>query len=162
MGEEINNKELGFYTLKTVIFIIGIWILKLIIISLPFIKEMSIPGLFFPASRLINTLFILLIVFFLIKFGVEIRKIWKLDYPKYAKVGIIISMLVFLIALIILYGVTKEYIYQFSTTSEPLLALQIVSLIITVLLLFIPAKIIYQSLPKWLETLKDRISQSND
>lgn len=159
------NKEvrvLGLFTLRTLVTLIGIWILKLIIVSLPFVKELTIPNFPLTVIQIVNLLIDIVVVTMILNFGLGLSKYWPLEFPKAPEAGIVFTMLTYLIGLIVAYGAIKDLLDSLVDESEPVLILQIVFLVTAVLLLTRAALVVYQSLPKWLANLRDSLSTPPD
>ena len=155
-------KVIGLYTLRTLVTLLGIWILKLIVVSLPFFKELSIPNFPFTILQIVNLLIAILIVAIILNFGFVLNKYWPLEYPKVPEAGVVFSMLIFLIALIAAYDSVKGLLDTLLEGPEAVLILQITFLVISALLLVRAALVVYISLPKWLNSLRDSITTPPD
>ena len=155
-------KVIGLYTLRTLVTLLGIWILKLIVVSLPFFKELSIPNFPFTILQIVNLLIAILIVAIILNFGFGLIKYWPLEFTKVPEAGVVLSMLVFLIALIVAYDSVKELLEALLEGPEAVLILQITFLVISALLLVRAALVVYISLPKWLNSLRDSIATPPD
>jgi len=160
-----NEKEyhvLGLYTLRTIVILIGIWILKLILVSLPFFKELSIPDFPLRIIQIVNIFISFVVIAFLINFALGISKYWPLEFPKAQEAGTVFSMFILLIALIISYGTLKDVLEALIFEPEPVLILQIIFLLIAIVLLLRAALVVYQALPRWLVNFKKSITEPPD
>ena len=162
MAEKKEVKVLGLYTLRTLVTLLGIWILKLIVVSLPFFKELSLPDFPFTVIQIVNILITVVIVLVLVNFGIGLSRYWPLEFPKAPEAGTVLTMIVFLIGLITAYDSLKDILLTLVDGSEAVLILQIVFLVTSVLLLLKAALVVYQSLPKWLNNLRESLSTPPD
>lgn len=155
MVEKKEVKVLGLYTLRTLVILLGIWILKLIIVALPFFKEIYIPDFPFTVVQIVDILITAIIAFVIVNYGIGLSKYWPVEFPKAPELGIVLTMIVFLIGLTSTYDTLKDILTTLDAGSEAVLILQIVFLVTAVLLLLRAAIVAYQSLPKWLSNLHD-------
>ncbi len=155
-------KVIGLYTLRTLVTLLGIWILKLIVVSLPFFKALSIPNFPFTILQIVNLLIAMLIVAIILNFGFGLSKYWPMEFPKVPEAGTVLAMIIFLIGLTSAYGSVKELLETLVEGSEAVLILQIAFLVISALLLVRAALVVYISLPKWLNSLRDSITTPPD
>ena len=162
MNAEKEVRVLGLYTLRTLVTLLGIWILKLIVVSLPFFKEIAIPDFPFTVVQIVNLFITIVVVVIIVNYGIGLSKYWPLEFPKAPEAGTVLTMIVFLIALITAYNSLKEVLETLVEGSEAVLILQIVFLVTSVMLLIRAALVVYQVLPKWLNTLRESISAPPD
>ena len=159
MEKQKEIKVIGLFTLRTLVTLIGIWIFKLILIALPFIKELTIPEINMPVTSLVNILISFVTVLFIVSYGIGISKYWPMEFPKTPEAGTVITMFVFLIGLVVAYGSLKDLLGVVATGPEPVLILQIVFLLAAIFLLLRAALVAYQSLPKWMISIKESLSE---
>lgn len=162
MAQKKEVKVIGLYTLRTLVTLLGIWILKLIVVSLPFFKELSIPDFPFTVVQIVNLFITIVIVVIIGNYGIGLSKYWPLEFPKAPEAGTVLTMIVFLIALITAYDSLKEVLETLVEGSEAVLILQIVFLVTSVMLLIRAALVVHQSLPKWLNNLRKSLSAPPD
>ncbi|MBM3703136.1 MAG: hypothetical protein FJW63_09185 [Actinobacteria bacterium] len=149
------EKVLGMYSLRLLIILLSLWILKLILVSLPFIKELIIPKPYLPITTIINLVLVIIAVLLLAAYNINLSRLWAKESPNLPEAGTIISTLIYLIIMAIAYGVIKELFLALEMGNEPLLILQIVLLVISVLLITRAAIVVYKSIPKWLTMIKE-------
>lgn len=159
MNDKKEVNVLVLYTARSLIALVGIWILKLILVSLPFIKELEIPDFSLSMVQIVNIAINLVIIVLLVNYSIGMKKYWPIQFPKSSEMGSVLSSLVLLITLIVGYGCLKQILEAFTNESESLLILQIIFIITAVFVLIRVALIIYQALPKWLNNIKDSLSE---
>ena len=162
MNAKKEVRVLGLYSLRTLVTLIGIWILKLIVVSLPFFKELRVPDFPLTVVQIVNVFISFVIVTVIVSFGLGLSRYWPLEFPKAPEAGTVFTMLIFLIGLIVAYGSIKDLLESLIYESEPVLILQIIFLVAAVLLLVRAALVVYQSLPKWLVNLRDSLATPPD
>jgi len=155
MAENKEEKVLGLYSLRTFLTLLGIWILKLIVVSLPFLKELVIPNFPMNVIQIANILFAIAIVLVIINYGMLLNKYWPIEFPKIPEAGIVFSMLIYLIVLVSIYHPLKSIFFSLLKESEAILILQIVFLVVSVVLLIRASLVVYLSMPKWLNELRE-------
>ena len=108
MNAKKEVRVLGLYSLRTLVTLIGIWILKLIVVSLPFFKELRVPDFPLTVVQIVNVFISFVIVTVIVSFGLGLSRYWPLEFPKAPEAGTVFTMLIFLIGLIVAYGSIKD------------------------------------------------------
>lgn len=145
--------RLGIATLRMVIMLVGIFILKLILVALPFIKDLSIPNSNLTTVTLINMIMYGVILAVLLVYAINLPGMWSSCFPRFPEVGNAISILIYLIVLGIFYGMIKNLLLAFVYETEPLVITQILFLIIALLLVAQLGLIFYRALPTWIREI---------
>ena len=96
--ESNSPKEiLLIYTGRLIFTLLAIWLLKIAVNGLSFIKELVITGVKINALEIVNILIMITVFFLILSYSIQIRPFWAASYPKYQKAGLLIQTLLNLI-----------------------------------------------------------------
>ena len=149
---------LGILTLQLLLALVGLWLLRLVLNGLPFVRELSIPDLNVPMTVLVNTLVYLVAIGLLVGFTRTLWALWPQAYPDYADAAPVLVSLVYLAVLVCLYYAARPLIARFSTEPLVLTVFQVALLLIAVFLLLTACLTAYRGLRGWLVHLRQGLS----
>jgi len=154
-------------TIRMVVILIGLWLLKAILNWLPFIKELRIPDSPLATTTIIDTIVYLIIIGLLISYSRMLWVLWPQVLPRYREAATFLVMLIYIIVLVVLYLAIQPIILGLVTRpSQVLTVLQIVLFVAALFLLFYALVIVYQRLPFWLPSVRQQVTfaapQSNE
>ncbi len=151
---------LGVLTIRTVLVLIGLWLVRLILNWLPFVKEMRIPGLNIAMPILITSVIYLVVAFVLLGYAQTLRVLWPQSFPNTADLGFVLATLVYLGILAAIYYAFKPVILVLATEPDVFTVFQAILFVIAVILI-IPAFIaLYRGIPGWIIAVRQSSSFS--
>jgi hypothetical protein len=146
-------------TIRMVVILVGLWLLKVILNWLPFIKELRIPDSPLAVSIIINTIVYLIIIGLLVSYSRMLWVLWPQVLPRYKDAATFLVMLIYIIILIVLYFAAEPLIRALaSNPTEIITVLQIILFALALLLLVYALVIIYQRLPFWLPSVREQVT----
>lgn len=148
------SELLQVLTIRMVVILLGLWLLKVVLNWLPFIKELRIPNSPLPVPTIINTIVFLIIIVWLISYSRMLWVLWPQALPRYREAGSFLVMLIYLITLVVLYNAARPLVLTFAPGTEALTILQVVLFIIALFLLIYAIVVVYQRLPFWLPAIR--------
>jgi len=146
---------LGILTAQLLLGLLLIYIVKAILVAMPFIKELRIPDFDLTPIAIINILVGLVIVALIIKFILDLRTWWPRAFPGYASLADLCIAILVLILLSAIYSAVKPLFILF-TADVPELPM-IVQILLLLAALFFASRaviLVYQNLPAWLLNLR--------
>ena len=141
---------LGVLTIRTVLVLIGLWLVRLILNWLPFVKEMRIPGINISMPVLITCVIYLAVAFVLLGYAQTLRVLWPQSFPNAPEFGTVLAALVYLGVLAAIYFAFKPVILVFATEPDVMTVFQAILFVIAVVLIVQALIILYRSMPRWL------------
>jgi hypothetical protein len=141
-------------TVRFLIAIFGLWVLKEVLVSLSFIKEVTIPNFPLTVISIINLVFFLLLILLIIGFAALVARMWPRVFPGYTEAGKVINVILYLIILSVLYQTLRPMAGMFQDGATILLILQITLSVIAFILILWVAVILYRALPGWLNNIR--------
>jgi len=157
-----SSNELILHTLRLIIMIIVVFVLKAILLALPFIKDLVIPNFTITTVNLINIFTNLIIFVFLIIYGISLKDIWPKSLPSIPELGDVASIFVYLISLVVIYDSIKRVLESLFIESDPVTILQIATLVIAVGLISWAGFITYRYLPEWMDKIRISFTRSKN
>ena len=148
------SELLQVLTVRMLVILLGLWLLRAVLNWLPFIKELRIPNSPVPIPTIINTLIYLIIIAWLVSYSRTLWVLWPQALPRYREAGSFLVMLIYIIILVIFYYAVRPLISVFGLGSDVLTILQVVLFIIALALLLYAIIVVYQRLPFWLPALR--------
>jgi magnesium-transporting ATPase (P-type) len=146
-------------TIRMVVILVGLWLLKVILNWLPFIKDLRIPDSPLAISVIINTIVYVIIIGLLVSYSRMLWVLWPQVLPRYREAATFLVMLMYIIILIVLYFAVEPLIRALvARPSDIITILQIILFAIALLLLVYALVIVYQRLPYWLPSVKNQIN----
>lgn len=150
---------LGALTGQFLLGLLVIYIIKAILVSLPFIKELTIPDFDLTPIAMIKILVGLVIVFLLVKYVLDIHRLWPQAFTGFNSLADLAITILILILLSTIHSTVKP-LFPLFTEDVPELPM-IVQLILLLIALFFSARAViqvYQNLPGWLLSLRQGFS----
>jgi hypothetical protein len=148
------SELLQVLTIRMLVILLGLWLLRAILNWLPFIKELRIPNSPVPIPTIINTLIYLIIIAWLVSYSRTLWVLWPQALPRFREAGSFLVMLIYIIILVIFYYAVRPLISILDLGTEVLTILQVALFIIALVLLLYAIIVIYQRLPFWLPALR--------
>jgi len=149
-------RELVFsHAFRLIVSLFGLWIIKEILLSFSFVKEIRIPDLPMTVPNILSLLILLIIFFLLLGFLPTFLPLWNTAFPRAAGTGIIFQAGIFLILLGVIYKIITPIIWVITTESTPILILQLLLLLLALIIVFATAGSIHSSIPVWIKRIKE-------
>lgn len=153
---------LGVLTGQLLLGLLVIYILKAILVAMPFIKELRIPDFDLSTITIINILVGIIIVGLLVKFIVDIHTWWPRAFSGYSGLSDLFVAILVLILLSAIYSAVKP-LFSLFTMDVPELPM-IIQIILLLVALFFASRavfLVYQNLPEWLLDLRRSFASSD-
>jgi hypothetical protein len=141
-------------TIRFVIAIFAVWVLKEILVNLSFVKDLVIPNFPLTIITMINLVFLTIMIMLIVGFAGLLVRMWPKVFPKFVEAGRAINIILYLIILSVVYDALRPVFASVFGTSTALLILQIVLVAVALILVFLVGIILYRSLPAWLNYLR--------
>lgn len=141
-------------TLRFLLAVFGLWILKEVLINLSFIKEVTIPNFPLTVITIINLIFFVLMILLIFGFAALVARMWPKVFPGYQEGGKAINVILYLILLSITYQALRPMAASFLADVSGLMVLQVVLSVIALILVLWVAIILYRALPGWLNNIR--------
>ncbi len=141
-------------TIRMLVILLGLWLLRVILNWLPFIRELRIPNSLVSIPTIINTLIYLIIIVWLVSYSRTLWVLWPQALPRYREAGSFLVMLIYIITLVVFYYAVRPLISVVGLGSEALTILQVILFIVALGLLLYAIVIVYQRLPFWLPAIR--------
>jgi RNA polymerase subunit RPABC4/transcription elongation factor Spt4 len=155
------SELLQVLTIRMVVILVGLWLLKVILNWLPFIQDLRIPGSPIASSMIIDTIVYLIIVVLLVSYSRMLWVLWPQVLPRYREAATFLVMLIYIIILVVLYFAAEPLIRALVVNPGDILTvLQIILFVIALLLLVYALVIVYQRLPFWLPSVRQQVNIS--
>ena len=152
------SELLQVLTIRMVVILIGLWLLKVILNWLPFIKELRIPDLPLATTTIIDTIVYLIIIVLLISYSRMLWVLWPRVLPRYREAATFLVMLIYIIILVVLYLAIQPIIRALvPRPAEILTVLQLVLFVTALFLLVYALVIAYQRLPFWIPSVRQQV-----
>jgi hypothetical protein len=145
-------------TIRMVVILLGLWLLKVIINALPFVKELRIPKSPLPVPTIINTIVLLIIIGLFINYSRMLWVLWPQALPRLKDAGTFLVLIIYIVILIVLYYAAEPIVIILAPNREALTILQIVLFGISLLLLIYAISIVYTRLPSWLPSIRQQVA----
>jgi len=88
--ESNSPKEiLLIYTGRLIFTLLAIWMVKIALNGLSFIKELVFPSVNINALVIVNLLIMLIVFFLILVYSIQIRPFWAASYPRYQQAGLL-------------------------------------------------------------------------
>ena len=155
------SELLQVLTIRMVVILVGLWLLKVILNWLPFIEELRIPDLPLAVTTIIDTIVYLIIIGLLVSYSRMLWALWPQVLPRYREAATFLVMLIYIVVLVVLYLAIAPLIRALVTRPmEILTILQLVLFIAALSLLVYALVIVYQRLPFWLPSVRQQVTFS--
>lgn len=145
------NSWLGIQTVRVLISLFGLWVIKAVLTRLSFIRELRIPDFNLPPVTVVEIIIFILAVILLLAFARQLGVLWPRAYPAYAQIAPALNALIYALVLSFLYKILKPLVVGFMEDSEALLVLQLLFTFIALIILLRAAMLVYQKLPAWID-----------
>lgn len=153
------SELLQVLTIRIVVILVGLWLLKVVLNWLPFIQDLRIPNSPLSVSTIINTIVYLIIIALLVSYSRMLWVLWPQALPRYREASTFLVMLIYIVVLIVFYYAVQPLILAFaSDPREALTVLQVILFIVALILLVYAIVIVYQRLPFWLPSVRQRVT----
>jgi hypothetical protein len=145
-----SRSMLGIQTIRFLLSLLGLWLLKGILTGLPFVEELCIPEVDMSTPAIISLLIYLVIMFVLVNYATVLSRLWPQAFPGYPNLASVGVAVVYLIVLAVAYNGSKPIFRTITTDTQLLMIWQIVLAVIALLISIWVSAIVYRSLPAWL------------
>jgi magnesium-transporting ATPase (P-type) len=148
-------------TIRMIVILVGVWLLRAILNWLPFIKDLQgfrIQDRLLSIPTIINTIVYLIIIALFVSYSRMLWVLWPQALPRYREAATFLVMLIYIIILVVLYFAIQPLVQTFaSNPREALTVLQVILFLLALLLLVYAIAIVYQRLPYWLPSVRQRV-----
>jgi hypothetical protein len=141
---------LGIQSVRSLLLLLGLWLLKGILTGLPFVKELYIPEIDMSAPTIITLLVYLIIIFALLRYTAVLSRLWPQAFPAYPRMASIGVAVVYFVVLAAIYSGSKPVLQTITADDQVLMIWRIALVVIALLISFRVSAIVYRSLPAWL------------
>jgi hypothetical protein len=146
---------LAVMTGRAVIAIIGLWLIRMFLVRFSFIQALYLPEVPLSVADMVSMLIFLVISVLLIKYAIDLLRVWPMVYPRIRELGMGLAGLVLLLFLTEFYlAIQPLFSIVLYDLPDALLVVQVILAFAAVVILGWAFIIIYQSLPAWLATLR--------
>jgi len=145
---------LGLLTIRTVVILIGLWLVHLILNWLPFVTEMRIPGINIDLPVIITSVIYFVIVIVLLGYAKMLRVLWQQSFFQAPEFGSVLAALVNLGILVAVYYAIRPLIRTFVADPNIITIFQAILFVIAIMLIVPALIILYQSMPRWLAAIR--------
>lgn len=140
---------LGALTLRLILVVSAIWLIKEILIWLPFTKEIVIPRVAISVPTIITSVAYLAIISILLGYANALRVLWPQTFPLYSDALPILVVIVYLCVIVFLYYAFLPVFTNLIRDPVALLIFQAVLFLVSVGLLIWAAVELYRRFPYW-------------
>jgi len=144
------SEVIGIFTIRLVVVLFVLWVFKVILTELPFVKELVIPEIHIATAELIAGLVYLIIALLLLNYVRTFNALWPQAYPSYREAAYFWSALIYLGVLAATYILLRSILLAFALAGQSLVILQIAFLVLALFIVFRAGVIFYQVLPVWI------------
>jgi hypothetical protein len=149
-----SSELLGVLTVRLLISLLGLWLIKTIINWLPFAHELPVSETGFSILMLINAVIYLIVILLLLGYAGTVRVLWPQAYPRFREVGFVIMAVVYIGVLIAVYNGFLPLIVVFSDDPSILIIFQALLLLFSAIILGYAFLGVYRKLPAWLMIIR--------
>lgn len=166
-GANLQNTEAGSVTAanpaghaiyiatgQTLVAVIMLFLLRSILTGLSFVREIQIPDWRITVPDIISIVMYLLVLLVLLNYARLLGYHWPRAFPRYVGIGMVLTAILYLIALSVTYSMLKPLFFQFFSDPEPILILRVFLALIAIFLVGRAALVVYHSTPIWLDNLR--------
>jgi membrane protease subunit (stomatin/prohibitin family) len=151
-------------TIRMFVILVGLWLLKVILNSLPFIRDMQaiqISAKRLPITTITDTIVYLIIIALLVSYSRTLSVLWPQALPRYKEAVKFLELLIYLVILIVLYNAAQPLILTVASNPRQTLSnFQHLLFIVSLILLVYAIVILYQRLPYWLPSIRQWLTYS--
>ena len=149
-----SSELLGVFTVRLVIALLGIWLIKTIINWLPFARELPVSETGLSILMFINMMIFIIVILLLLGYARTVRVLWPQAYPRYREVGFVIMAVVCIGVLIAVYNAFLPLILKYSDDPSILIIFQALLLLFSAIFLGYAFLGVYRKLPAWLTIIR--------
>ena len=147
------GQSLGIITVRLVIAILGVWIIRSLLSGLSFIEGLLIPDTSMTGVTIVNALAYIVIIVLLVGYARDLGQLWPRAFPTYPELGSLLVALVYTVILAAIYAGLRPFLIEFLPDREVLLIIQALLAFFVLIIVFRAAFIAYQGLSPWLTRL---------
>lgn len=145
---------LGILTLRLLVALLGLWLLKAIVTKLSFVRELVIPEIQLTAAEIISLLVFIVMIVLLLGFARTLGTLWPQAYPRYREASLVFNALIYLVILSFAYKALRPVLIWITNDQEILMILQIILVVLAIMIIVYPCIIVYHALPGWISNIK--------
>jgi len=149
-----SSELLGVLTVRLLLALPGLWLIRTIINWLPFARELPVSETGFSVLMFINMMISIIVVLLLLSYTGTVRGLWPQAYPRYREVGFVIMAVVYIGVLILVYNAFLPLIVVFSDDPSILIVFQALLLLFSAIILGYAFLGVYRKLPAWLTMIR--------
>ena len=147
------GQYLGIITVRLVVAVLGIWIIRSLLSGLSFIESLHIPDTSMTGVSIVNALAYLVIIILLVGYARDLGQLWPQAFPTFPELGALLVALVYTGILAAIYAGVRPFLVEFLPDREVLLILQVLLAFFVLIIVARAAFIAYQGLSPWLTRL---------
>jgi len=137
-------------TLRLVIALLGLWILRAVIVGLSFVEQFQIPDFNIPTVGLINAFVYLLMIILLLNYARDLGGLWQQAFSGYPGLGVLLVGLIYVLVLAAIYNGARPILVGFIPDPEILMVVQITLIVLALLILARAVVQAYLGLAPWI------------
>jgi len=145
---------------QAVLAILGLYLIRDIMVRLSFVQELRFPGVQITPAEILYILVLVLVLGMILVYARRVSVLWPQAFPGFAAVAVLVTAVLYVIALSVLYGLLKPIYAELFLDPEPLLITQVVLTLVALAILARAAVLVYNSLPAWLDNLRHSLNVS--
>jgi hypothetical protein len=147
--------QLGSTTVRLILGLLLIWMVRTILIRLSFIEGLLIPEVPFSAETIITFFAYVAAFVILLVFAQSLRPLWTPAFPRASGVGTALTTVIYVLMLSMVYSALRPlFLTLIDAPAEILLVLRVVLMVLAIILLSRAGQVIYQAIPNWLNNLR--------
>jgi len=147
------GQYLGIITVRLVVAVLGLWIIRSLLSGLSFIEGLHIPDTSMTGVSIVNALAYLVVIILLVGYARDLGQHWPQAFPTYPELGSLLVALVYTGILAAIYAGLRPFLVEFLPDREVLLIIQVLLAFFVLIIVFRAAYIAYQGLSPWLTRL---------
>ena len=147
------GQYLGIVTVRLVVAVLGVWIIRSLLSGLSFIEGLHIPDTSMTGVSIVNALAYLVIIILLVGYARDLGQLWPQAFPAYPELGSLLVALVYTGILAAIYAGMRPFLVEFLPDREVLLIIQVLLAFFVLIIVARAAFIAYQGLSPWLTRL---------
>ncbi len=144
---------LGIWTLRLILMLFAIVIIKAILLRLPFVEGIRIPDFPITMEGIITSITYIIVLLLLLAYAQSLRVLWAQAYPKYSEAGGILAVLIYVAVLVAAYYALLPILIAIEVGRDIIFWFEVLLLVIALILLAWVGISLYRFLPKWLSNI---------
>jgi|WetSurMetagenome_2_1015567.scaffolds.fasta_scaffold597538_1 hypothetical protein len=131
-----------------------LFLMRAILNGLAFVENMVIPEINLRTTVVINVVVFITVIVLLINYLTAFSHLWPQAFPRYHEAAVIVTTILYLIALNQLYLGISQLMPLITTDAEVMMIIAVALVIIAIIMVIRAFVITYNALPNWLSTIQ--------